>query len=62
MKKPKCQLSGTNGNIYALTATASAALRKAGLDDQVKEMQHKVVKTHSYADAIGVIMEYVDAR
>jgi len=62
MKKPKCQLSGTNGNIFALTATASAVLRKAGLKEQAEEMQHKVIKTHSYADAIGVIMEYVDAR
>ena len=61
-KKPKCQLSGTDGNIFALTATASSALKKAGMKAEAEEMQHKVLKTHSYAEAIGVIMEYVDAR
>jgi hypothetical protein len=61
-KKPRCKLTNTNGNIFALGARAGAALKKAGLQDKVTEMQHRIIRSHSYAEALGVIADYVDAR
>jgi len=61
-KKPKCQLSGTDGNIYALTGRAGATLKRAGMWAEAEEMYGKVRATTSYDEALRVIMEYVDAR
>lgn len=61
-KKPKCKLTGTDGNIFALGARAGAALKKAGHEEQVAAMQHRIVNSHSYDAALRVIMDYGDAR
>jgi len=58
--KPNCKLTGENGNIFNLAAIASKALRKAGQEDKVKEMQNKVIKSGNYEAAIAVLMEYVE--
>lgn len=59
-KKPACKLSETDGNIFALGARAGNALKKAGQEEKVAEMQHKILRAQSYHEAIQVIMEYVD--
>jgi hypothetical protein len=59
-KKPKCKLTGTDGNIFALGARAGQALRTAGKDAQVKDMQHRICQSHSYHEALAVIAEYVE--
>jgi len=58
--KPEAELIGANGNIFNLIAIARKALRKAGLDDEGKEMADKIYKSDSYDDALAIIMEYVD--
>jgi hypothetical protein len=59
--KPRCKLSGTDGNIFALGARAGQALRKAGQDaDVIQEMQHRILQSHSYDEALAVIAEYVE--
>jgi hypothetical protein len=60
-KKPKCQLIGTDGNVFALLATASRALKAAGQRDEAKQMQARVFASSSYSAALGIIMQYVDA-
>ena len=60
--KPKCQLTGTDGNIFALVGTASKALKKAGQQDKAKEMKERVFASSSYYEALGIIEEYVEAR
>jgi hypothetical protein len=59
--KPRCQLTGTDGNIFALGARAGAALKKAGLKVQAEEMYHKISQSKSYGEALVVISEYVHA-
>lgn len=61
-KKPKCKLLGEDGNIFAIVGRASAALRKSGLKEQSKEMQRRVLASHSYADAVSIVLEYVEAK
>lgn len=60
--KPKCKLSGCDGNIFSLGAIASSCLEKVGMKNEAKEMRHRICKSHSYEEAIDVICEYVDAR
>ncbi len=60
LKKPKVKLSGQNGNIFNLMGIASAALKRAGQNEKGTEMTHKAMKTHSYDEALVVIMEYCE--
>jgi len=57
--KPKCKLTGTDGNIFALTGKASGALKKVGLHAESKEMCAKVFASHSYGEALCIISDYV---
>ena len=65
--KPECKLVGENGNVFNLMGIASRALKKAGLNDQAKEMQERIMGkegetgAESYDEALSIIMEYVDA-
>ncbi len=58
--KPKCKLSGTDGNVFALGAKVSQALRKAGQHDKAKEFQGKLFLCHSYDEALQLMMQYVE--
>jgi hypothetical protein len=60
--KPKCKLSGTDGNIFSLSSKAVQALKKAGLTDKANELQHKIFYTHSYHEALALIKEYVEVN
>jgi hypothetical protein len=61
MKKPKCKLTGQDGNIFSLLACASKCLRENGLQQGAKDMQEKVLASSSYEEALCIIMEYVEA-
>jgi hypothetical protein len=61
-EKPQCQLTGTDGNIFALTGRASTALRKAGQEENIKEMTDRIFNAESYREAFLIICEYVDAK
>ena len=58
--KPKCQLSGTDGNAFALVGKASKELRKDGQRGKAKEMTDRVFASTSYHEALGIIEEYVE--
>ena len=60
-EKPECQLTETDGNIYALTGRARVALKRAGLRAEAEEMTTKIAAAKSYDEALQVIMQYVDA-
>jgi len=60
-KKPRAKLIGADSNVFNLLSIASNALRKAGLDEQRREMGAKVMKSSSFDEALGIICEYVDA-
>jgi len=59
-KKPKCKLTGTDGNIFALAGKASATLKKAGLHDEIKTMTQRIFASHSYGEALNIIGDYVE--
>jgi len=60
--KPECNLIGQDGNIFNLIGIARKALKRAGLDDQAKEMQERCFKAESYDEALRIIMEYVEVN
>lgn len=57
--KPKCKLVGEDGNAFAIIGRVSAALRRAGQGDKVKEFQKKAT-SGDYNNLLCVAMEYVD--
>lgn len=60
MAKPKCKVTGTNGNVFNLIGLVSRSLRNAGLNDKAEEFVDKAFKAGSYDEAIQIMMEYVD--
>ena len=61
-KKPACQLTGTDGNVFALAGRVSQTLKRAGMPERAKEFTERVFKSGSYDEALQVMCEYVDAR
>jgi len=59
-QKPKCKLSGQDGNVFNLIGLASRALRTAKLHDEAKEMSEKCFSAGSYDGVLSIICEYVD--
>lgn len=60
--KPEVQLTGTNGNVFALLARCDRALKQAGQRDRAEELRQRVFASGSYDEALALMMEYVDAR
>lgn len=58
----KVKLTGTDGNIFALTGKVSAALENKGHTDLAKQCCDEVMNTGSYSEALGVLAEYVEVR
>ena len=62
-EKPAMELVGHDGNVFDIMGRASGILRRAGLGDQAEEMSKRVMsEAHSYADALGIISEYVQTE
>ena len=61
-RKPRVQFVGQDGNVFAILGRCRQALRKAGLEAELVKMSDRVKRSGSYAEALGVMMEYVDAR
>ncbi len=60
--KPKMQLLGHDGNIFAILGHASALLREAGQSSQAKEMRERVTSSSSYDEALCIVSEYVETE
>ena len=58
--KIKVNLSKVDGNIFAILANCSRALKNAGQFSECREMFDKVNKAKSYHEALAIVMEYVD--
>ena len=61
-KKPKMQLLGQDGNIFAIMGRASRLLKNNGQREKAKEMCDRVTASKSYAEALGIISEYVETE
>ena len=62
MVKPRCKLVGTDGNIFAIMGKVSRTLRVNGQGSKVSEFTTKVASSHSYDEALRVVMEYVEVE
>lgn len=61
MKKPTVKLVGEDGNAFAIIGRVSAALRHAGLEEQVAEFQTEAM-SGDYNNLLRVCMKYVNVR
>jgi hypothetical protein len=59
-KKPKCKLSGTDGNVFAIIGSVSSCLRRAGLGAAAKEFTAKAFNAGSYEAVLALCCEYVE--
>ena len=50
--KPRCKLSGANGNIYNLLSIASLTLKAMGLNKEADEMYSRATSSDSYESAL----------
>jgi hypothetical protein len=60
MKKPKCKLVGTDGNVFAIIANVSQALKKAGQPERAREFMESAMQQGSYDDVFALLFDYVD--
>lgn len=58
--KPQAKIIGANGNIFNIMSISSNALKDAGLEKELKEILQRVTSSHSYDEALRIIMEYVE--
>ena len=61
-QKPKMELIGQDGNIFAILGRASKLLNRAGMKAQSEEMFQRVTACESYHEALNIISEYVDTE
>ena len=61
-KKPKMQLLGQDGNIFAIMGRASRLLTDCGQGDKAKEMCDRVMSSDSYQKALSIVSEYVETE
>lgn len=60
MRKPDCALIGQDGNVFNLVGIVARTLKQNGMKEDAKEMSSRAFASGSYAEALGVIGEYVN--
>lgn len=60
-ERPKAKIIGEDSNIFNIMGIASNSLKNAGFKDEANEMFKRVTESGSYDEALGIIMEYVEA-
>ena len=53
------QLTGTDGNIFAIIGRVREALRRNGRSDLIKDFTDYITSSSSYEEALCRVMEYV---
>ena len=61
-QRPKMQLIGQDGNIFAIMGRASRLLKSCGQGDKAKEMRDRVMSCDSYQKALSIVSEYVETE
>ena len=63
LKKPRCHLISTDGNIFSLMGAAGKALKEAGQRAQYVAMLSRIqAEARSYGQALNIIAEYVEVE
>ena len=60
--RPKMELVGEDGNIFAILGRASKLLRENGQPEKAKEMSDRVYRSGNYYRALHIISEYVETE
>ena len=60
--RPKMQLLGYDGNIFAIMGRAGRLLTDCGQTDKAKEMRERVMSCDSYQKALSIVSEYVETE
>lgn len=60
--RPKMNLVGEDGNIFAILGRAARLLHRFGQEDRAKEMTQRVTASSSYNDALFIVSEYVETE
>lgn len=60
--RPKMELVGMDGNIFAIMGRASRVLMKAGMSDDAREMVDRVQECGSYNEALNMVSRYVQTE
>ena len=60
--RPKMQLLGYDGNIFAIMGRAGRLLTDCGQADKAKEMRERVMSCDSYQKALSIVSEYVETE
>ena len=60
--RPKMQLIGQDGNIFAIMGRASRLLKNSGQGEKAKEMRDRVMSCDSYQKALNIVSEYVETE
>lgn len=58
--KPRCRISGTEGNVYALIGRVSDALRSADQIDRIDEFVDRSISASTYDELLGLSQDYVE--
>lgn len=58
--KPKCKLTGTDGNVFALAGRVVSTLKDNGQHKEAGEVGEKVFNCKSYEEALNLFADYVD--
>ena len=61
-QRPKMQLVGYDGNIFAIMGRASRLLTDCGQGDKAREMRERVMSSDSYQKALSIVSEYVETE
>jgi hypothetical protein len=61
-KKPKCKLTGIDGNVFNIIGTVSRELKRAGQHEKAKEFQTKAFTSESYDAVLSLCHDYVEVE
>ncbi len=61
IRRPPCQLVGTDGNVFAIIGTVSKTLREDGQPERAAAWVAAATRQTSYDDVLALATSYVDA-
>ena len=62
VKKPKCVLSGTDGNVFSIIGHVAKSLRRAGLHDEARDFTAAAFESRSYDEVIQLAMTHCEVE
>jgi hypothetical protein len=57
---PKCQLTGVNGNVYAIIGKVDGALKRTKLPERAAEFTRRAFECQSYDEVLQLCFKFVD--